>query len=98
MNTNKLTAEEANAILAIKGGADIYDYGLALTLRGIQRRGLPVVDYKTDPNAERVPGALFDITEPKTYKGDGADRVPYFGAIATRDGVKAARAALRGGV
>lgn len=95
MTDTKLTIDEAAAIMLIRRGADVYDYGLARTLRGIQWRGLPVVDYKDNPKAERVPDALFDITEPKNYKGDGTDEVPYFGAIATRYGIKVAKAVLR---
>ncbi len=40
-------------------------------------------------------GSLFQITKPMMYKGNGADRMPYFGAIATDEGIKAARQALR---
>jgi hypothetical protein len=94
---DELTAEEAKAILAIRNGVDVYSYALAQTLRGMQRRGLSVADFKASGrrNAHLEPELrLFDITEPQAYEGDGTDQVPYFGAIATPWGAKVARAAL----
>ena len=90
-----LTREEAEAILKIEDGADVYSLELARVLRGMQRRGLPVGDLKGPKRAWRRPrGRLFLITEPRVYAGDGTDQVPYFGAIATAAGVEAARAVL----
>lgn len=86
--------EEAQAILSIKNGADIYSYGLAQTLRGIQRRGVPVDEMKSVPH-RMMEGSLFQITDLMMYTGSGADRMPYFGAIATKRGLKAARQSLR---
>lgn len=74
-----LTEAEALAILKVRAGADVYDYGLALTLRSIQRRGLR---------------RLLEFTKPLMYDGDGTDRMPYFGVKPTRAGLKAARMAL----
>jgi hypothetical protein len=90
-----LTQEEAEAILKIKDGVDVYSHALAGVLRGMQRRGVPVGDLKGPKRAWRRPrGRLFLITEPQAYAGDGTDQVPYFGAIATSAGIDAARAAL----
>jgi hypothetical protein len=68
-------------IASVKDGADVYDRGLAAELRDVERRF---------PN-------LIKITEPMMYKGDGTDRVPYFGAIATPAGKRAIRAAKKRG-
>ncbi len=98
----ELTATEAAAILAIKGGCDVYAYALAGTLRGIQRRGLPV--NQTQGKA-KFPGekksrhkkfknALFTITDPMQAPEDGAERQPYFGAMATLAGLKIAHQTL----
>lgn len=78
----KLTAEQAQAIIDIKGGADVYGYFLAKTLREMQS------EY---PRAHKK---YFQITEPQQYKGDGTDQVPYFGAIATVFGIYEASKAL----
>lgn len=82
-----MTDEQAQAIIAIRGGADVYDYGLAKTLRGMQRAGLPVA---TD-EAPRVRGALFEITKPMMPAPSVREKQPYFGAIATRHGLRLAR-------
>lgn len=87
-----LTKPEAEAIINIRTGVDVYSFSLACTLRLMQRRGLPVNDYKHDPRLTPDHDALFDITEPKAYEGDGADQVPYFGAIATHVGIRMAHA------
>lgn len=89
-----LTKTEAEALINIRNGCDVYSIGLARTLRLMQRRGLPVNDYKSNPQATPTDGALFDITEPKAYAGDGSDQVPYFGAIATPHGIQMARDVL----
>lgn len=63
------------ALRAVRDGADVYSWSLAGALRKVE--------------AKRP--SLIDITEPKMYDGDGTDRVPYFGAIATPQGVEAVR-------
>jgi len=90
-----LTPAEAEAIMQIANGADVYSYGLAHRLRGIQRRGVPVGQMQGPQMMWRKPkGRLFDIVDPREYHGDGTDQVPYCGAIATPAGITAARAAL----
>lgn len=92
----KLTKKEAEAILSIKGGADVYDYALAGILRGIQRRGLYVNQLQGagSKTAEKkhYKMALFSITDPMMYKGTGVERMPFFGAIATKHGLAVAKA------
>lgn len=61
---------QKQALAAVRDGADIYSYALAGTLRKIER------DHPE----------MIHIGEPQMYKGDGTDRVPYFGAIATEAG------------
>lgn len=90
-----LTTNEAKAILAIENGCDVYAYDLAMTLRGIQRKGLPVGQMQGPKRYWRKPRArLFNITDPQAYAGDGTDQMPYFGAVATQDGIDAAQAVL----
>jgi hypothetical protein len=72
----KITTEEARAILAVKDGADVYDNGLARVLRGLERRGVK---------------GLVDIGAAQAAPANGAERQPYFGAIATKAGLVAAR-------
>ena len=67
---NTFTADEIAAMALVKDGADVYNYDIANTLRNIER---------THPD-------LIDITHPMMYTGDGADVVPYFGAILTAAG------------
>jgi hypothetical protein len=76
----KITLEEALAIELVKLGADVYAYPLAKTLRGLERRGVK---------------GLVDIGKPRMYTGDGTDRMPYFGAIATPAGKLLARKTIR---
>lgn len=70
MPRRHLTGEELAAMALIKGGADVYSYTLAKTLRGVEQR---------HPD-------LIDIGKPMQYQGDGTDQVPYFGAILTAAG------------
>ncbi len=76
----KITKEEAEAIVQVEAGADVYDYGLAKTLRGLERRGVR---------------GLVDLGQPRMYSGNGADRMPYFGAIATAKGLELALETLK---
>lgn len=76
----RINAEEAKVILDVRGGADIYDYSLAKIFRTMERRG--VIGY-------------FDITRPMMYTGDGTDKMPYFGVISTKAGIKAAKKVLK---
>ncbi len=69
-----LTGAEKCALLAVRDGADVFGYGLALTLRQIERK---VPEYIT-------------ITKARGNYGDGTGREPYFGAIATAAGILAA--------
>lgn len=66
-----LTEQHLEAMAVVKNGADVYDYGLAVDLREVQRH---------DPG-------LIEITRPKMYTGDGTDHMPYFGAILTERGL-----------
>lgn len=75
----KINADQAKAILDVRNGADVYAYGLAGALREV----------------ERIAPEYISIGRAQMYRGDGTDRMPYFGAIATKAGVKAARAVLR---
>ncbi len=95
MSETQITIEEANAILAIKDGADVSGYGLAGTLRGIQRRGLPVNQFqgKEKSSHKRFDDALFTITDLQCDY-DGAGQLPYFGAIATKHGIEIANQVL----
>lgn len=86
-----LSKREAEALINIRNGVDVYSIGLAGVLRLMQRRGLPVNDFKSNPGQAPHADALFDITQPKNYTGDGRDQMPYFGAIATPRGIQAAR-------
>lgn len=38
-----LTKKEKSALALVRGGADVYDYGIALTLRALQKRGLVTI-------------------------------------------------------
>lgn len=75
----QLTMKEATALLRVKDGGDIYDPRIAGPLRSVERK---------QP-------AFISIGEPQMYRGTGIDVVPYFGAIATPAGVRAARARLK---
>src|SRR5574340_1198704 len=72
-----LTADELSALRKVEHGADVYAYGIARDLRAIQRKAPELVS----------------IGKPRMYRGDGTDRVPYFGAIATAAGRKFLREA-----
>lgn len=68
-----LTERERAALTAVGGGADVYDYGIATTLREMQRAG----------------SKLVRIVRPKRAPRNGTERQPYFGAKVTAAGVKA---------
>jgi predicted nucleotidyltransferase len=72
----RLSKEKREAILTVRRGADVYSYSLAKTLRQIEKDN---------------PG-LIEIGKPQMYRGDGTDRMPYFGCIATPKGLRLARA------
>lgn len=72
----KIPAEYLAALALVRDGADVHSYALAKTLRQIERE-FP---------------ALIRIGPLMMYQGDGTDRMPYFGAIATADGKRALRA------
>lgn len=76
----KLTREEGEAILKCQGGADVYDYQIAKTLRGLQQRR----------GSERY----IKITKPMMYRGDGTDRMPYFGVMPSKIAIEEARAVV----
>jgi hypothetical protein len=65
-----LTPEQIAAMKAVKDGADVYAYGIALRLREVQRAH---------------PG-LIDIGRAMSPPSNGAARQPYFGAILTKAG------------
>lgn len=65
-----LTPEHLYAIKAVEHGADVYSPLLARHLREVQNKR----------------PELIDIVPDQMYHGDGTDRVPYFGAIATEAG------------
>jgi len=71
MRKSKLSEEQLQAMRLVKRGADVYASDIAGTLREIEREH---------------PG-LVDIGKPRMYAGDGADQVPYFGAICTPAGI-----------
>lgn len=77
-----ITKEQAKAILEVVGGADVYGYSLAKTLRTMQRDGIGV--------------GLFEITDAMDAPKDGAKQQPYFGAIATDEGIVVATKVLKG--
>lgn len=74
-----LNADQAAALLKVKGGADVYDYGLAAQLRALSR----------------THSSLLIITKPMAFTGTGAERVPYFGCILSEEGVGALIAFLQ---
>lgn len=74
----KLNLEQAEAILLIEGGADVYGYSLAKSLREMER---------AKPRAHKK---YFTITKAMQAPENGAERQPYFGAIATKLGAKEA--------
>lgn len=78
----KLSKIEAEAIIAVEGGADVNNYGMAQALRAMQRRGLAGAD------------GLFEITAVQNDIPEGAER-PYMGAIARRRGLVLARRTLK---
>lgn len=69
----QLTRNEIDALSAIVNGADVYDRALAGELRQVE---------KDHPE-------LISIGKPQMYRGNGTDRMPYFGAICTDAGVAA---------
>lgn len=82
----KVTVEQANAIIQVRGGADVWSHFIAGTLRGLQKQRHEGKD------------KLFQITKAMNAPKNGAERQPYFGAIATPRGVALAKLILnRGG-
>lgn len=75
-----LTESQWSALFSVAHGADIYDRQVAAALR----------------NVEKLAPGLVDITKPMMYHGDGTDRVPYFGAIATKKGKAALKKYISG--
>lgn len=75
----RMTTTQAMDLLKVKNGADIYDYGIALNLRAIEK--------------ERP--QWINIGPAESAPADGAKRQPYFGAIATAAGISAARRAIK---
>lgn len=65
-----LTAEQKRAMALVKNGADVYCYGLAGTLRGLQK----------------THGELISITPAVDPPDDVKAKQPYFGAILTAAG------------
>lgn len=61
--------------MSTRADADVHSYSLAKTLREIEQR------YPT----------LISIGPLRMYRGEGTDRMPYFGAIATAAGKRALR-------
>ena len=53
----KLAKEEKSALKAVKGGADVYDYGIAKALRRLEKLGLVrIVKLQGDfTGVERMP-------------------------------------------
>lgn len=73
--THDLTIEEAEQLLDISEGADIYGYGLAIMFRKIE---------KEHPE-------FITITKAMDPPDDIMLKRPYFGAITSGAGIKAAR-------
>lgn len=71
---SRLTEKEKAAMLAVKGGADVWSYELAQTLRGIQRKA----------------PQLLSIGRAMMGPEDGAAVQPYFGVMPTAAGLAAA--------
>lgn len=71
----KLLPGEKKAMEQVEKGADIYDYETARVLRQVEKR---------HPKFIHIGQAMM-------YKGDGTDRMPYFGAILKPAGIKALR-------
>lgn len=69
----RLTKNERAALIAINGGADVYDYQIAQTLRSMERTG----------------SKLVRIVKAKGAPKDAAVRQPYFGAKVTAAGIRA---------
>lgn len=65
-----MKSELIKSLISVKNGADIYSRLLAGQLREIEKQHPEYID----------------ICKPQDYTGDGADQVPYFGAIATKAG------------
>lgn len=72
LNKPQLTEPEAKILFELKGGADIYSRADATLLRSIEKKCKDWIH----------------IGKPQMYEGDGTDRVPYFGAIATATGYR----------
>ncbi len=69
----KLSEAQKEALRAIDGGADVYDYGIAVALREVE---------KTNPD-------YLKTTRARMAPKDGAKRQPYFGAILMAKGRRA---------
>lgn len=80
-----ITVEEANAIMQVRNGADVYSRFIAGTLRGLQRRRY------------EGRGKLFQITVAMNPPTSVRERQPYFGAIATPRGIALAKMVLKFG-
>ena len=72
VDLTKLTRKHLDAMRKVKNGADVWAPDIARLLREVQ---------KTDPD-------LIDITKPMMFKGSGAEQMPYFGAILTKEGCR----------
>lgn len=68
----RLNKAEIQVLRLIKDGADIHDYMVAKLLRRI----------------DTLHPGLISIGQLRMYRGDGTDRMPYFGAILTAKGRK----------
>ncbi len=99
-NQIKLSVDEAQLLLAVKDGADIYAFGEAGLLREMQRRGYPVHDMKTNPKAKAQEGDLFTICEPRmggeraNANTPTAGRLAYFGVRTLKAGIELAEKTL----
>lgn len=70
-----LTKKEKLAMNEVQEGGDVYSYDTALTLRSVQRKH----------------PTFINIGKAMAYKGNGTDRMPYFGAKLTDEGKRALR-------
>ena len=73
----QLTDVHKSAMRKVASGADVFDYGLAKSLREVE---------KIAPEMIRITGAMGDY-------GDGRNQEPYFGAILTKEGRRAIKSA-----
>ena len=86
----EITVNEAQMLLDLQAGADIYNRILACAIRELQKRG-----YITDEKAEtEVSNPLGIITKAAMPPKNGAEAQPYFGFITTAFGKAIARAKM----